>query len=251
MKRKTKRTAIDIGTIITGNGVKKTIAEYLQEQEGKSVSVQYNKVKDKIYLLKPVNKRKVEYKDKVIYTRHLTPKEIKEEEIKIMASQSLTIFRYLLAHPKEYFTSKELLTKAGLDVKTAEPTFGRVVRYILGTDPEMLKVMKKGRARAVAFQATSGNVVDDANILNKNFLQWYREDREKRKEGVKAKPEPIITKEKEVEAPEVEDKHTEDELKALLMDEAEKLFEAIIKHSEGKKLQLDINITVRFGLIKN
>ncbi len=233
-----ERSFLDKFTV-TVNDETKTLREHIVAEEGKSFSQQFMQAIEKFSLYRSsTSSKKAHHKDGVIYSRSLTPAEIDEEEVKIMASQSLLVMEFLVANPKQWFKPGDILAAVGLNLRTAGPTASRVIQFFQENEPDMLKVRRAGegkrKGREIFFVAHAGDVKGEAELLNTRYLEWMRDMRNAKLGKEPVEEEPILEKE------------TPLDLKSL-KDDIENTFKEVA--DGARKLQVDVNITVRVGLL--
>ena len=173
---KQRRETLDESTVVI-DGKKKSIREYLDETQGRDDGREFGKESARYVraLSRTRYRDRQKMKDKVVYTRHLTPGEIAREEVKLMAAQAEKALKFLIGHPKEWFTSREICTKIKENPKTAGPTVSRVVKFFELNEPDLLRTKQVGRAREMMFMATADDVDAWSQEYNQKYLVWLRE----------------------------------------------------------------------------
>lgn len=236
-----ERSFLDEFTV-TVNGESKTLREHIVAEEGKSLSQQFMQAIGRFSLYRSsVSSRKAHHRDGVIYSRSLTPAEIDKEEVKIMASQSLKIMEFLVANPKQWYKPRDILGAVDLNPITAGPTASRVIQFFQEKEPDMLKVRLttgegKRKGREIFFVAHAGDVKGEAELLNKRYLEWMTDMR-----NAKAGKQP-----KGATPPDVGGEEATPSDLRKIKEEIENTFSKVVGE---RKLQVDVNISVRFGLL--
>lgn len=169
-----RRETLDESSVII-DGKRKTVREYLTETEDKADGLEFSAESAKFLSALPKvrqRERALTAKPKAVYSRRLTPGEIIEEEVQRMAAQAEKTLKFLMSHPKEWYTAKEICKGIGENPTTASPTVSRVVKFFGETEPDLLQVKQVGRARHIQFIAMVGDVDKEAQLYNKKYLEW-------------------------------------------------------------------------------
>ncbi len=186
-----RRETLDKSTV-TINGKKKTLREHLVATEGKADSQEFTKesgrfvgtlAKGKPKPSKLSKPKAVPTKPKAIYSRQFTQSEIAEEEVKLMASQSLKTLQFMLAHPNEWYTSKQVCEGIGEEPRTASPTVSRIITFFKETEPEAMITRQVGRAREMMFKAVADDVDEWSQKYNDQYIKWLRVYTKAQREG--------------------------------------------------------------------